>query len=103
MDPDVFSFMGVMATIAAFILTMTLARGLSQRMGGGGRKYGGCNCLEGDHEELAELRERVADLEFNGRRTEELADRLEFAERLLADVRPGERFTESTEQTDTLR
>jgi hypothetical protein len=103
MDPEVLSFMGVMGTIAGFIFAMTLARGLSQRMGVSRRQPGGCHCLEGDHEELAELRERVADLEFNGRRTEELADRLEFAERLLADARSGDRFAESTEHTDTLQ
>ena len=103
MNPDVLSFMGVMGTIAGFICVMTLARGLSQRMGVSGRKWGGCSCLEGDHGDLAELGDRVADLEFGARRMEELEERLDFAERLLADVRPGERLTESTEQTDTLR
>jgi len=103
MDPDVFSFMGVMATIAAFILTMTVARGLSHRMGVGGRKYRGCNCLEGDHEDLAELGDRVADLEFRGRRMDELEERLDFAERMLADARQGDRLPEPTEHTDTLR
>lgn len=54
MDPDVLNFMGVMGTIAGFIFAMTLVRGLSHRMGAGGRKHGGCSCLEGDHEDLAE-------------------------------------------------
>lgn len=103
MDPDVFSFMGVMGTIAVFIFAMTLARGVSHRMGVGGRKYSGCNCLEGDHDDLTELRERVADLEFGTRRMEELEERLDFAERMLADARQGDRLVEPAERTDTLR
>ena len=103
MDPDVFSFMGVMATIAAFIVTITLSRGLAHRMGLTGRKHGGCNCLEGDHEDLTELGERVADLEFSARRMEELEERLDFAERMLADARQAGRLAEPSEHTDTLR
>jgi hypothetical protein len=103
MNPDVLSFMGVMGTIAGFILAMTLVRGLSQRMGVSGRKWGGCSCLEGDHEDLAELGDRIADLELSARRMEELEERLDFAERLLADAPQGDRLVESTEQTDTLR
>jgi len=101
MNPDVWSFMGVMGTIAAFIFAMTLARGLSHRMGVSGRRRGVCNCLEGDHEELNELRERVADLDFSARRMEELEERLDFAERMLADARPSDRFVEPAEHTDT--
>lgn len=103
MDPDILSFMGVMGTIAAFICAMTLVRGLSHRMGVGGRRHGGCSCLEGDHDDLAELGERVADLEFSGRRMEELEERLDFAERMLADARHGNRLAEPAEHTDTLR
>jgi len=102
-DPDVLSFMGVMGTIAGFIFAMTLARGLSQKMGVPSRKRGGCNCLEGDHEDLAELGDRVADLEFSARRMEELEERLDFAERMLADARQGDRLVEPAEHTDTLR
>lgn len=103
MDPDVFSFMGVMGTIATFILVMALARGLSHRMGIGGRKYSGCSCLEGDHEDLTELGDRVADLEFSARRMEEMEERLEFAERMLADARHGDRLVEPAKHTDTMR
>ncbi len=103
MDPDVCSFMGVMATIAAFIVTITLSRGLAHRMGLSGRKRGGCNCLEGDHEDLTELGDRVADLEFGARRMEGLEERLDFAERMLADACQGGRLAEPTEHTDTMR
>ena len=103
MDPDVLSFMGVMGTIAGFIFAMTLARGLSHRMGVGGGKRGGCSCLGGDHEDLTELGDRVADMEFSARRMEELEERLEFAERMLADARRGDRLMEPAEHTDTLR
>lgn len=103
MDPDILSFMGVMGTIAAFIFAMTLVRGLSHRMGVGGRRHGGCSCLDGDHEDSTELGDRVADLEFSARRMEELEERLEFAERMLADARHGDRLAEPAEHTDTLR
>ena len=103
MDPAVFTFMGIMATTAAFIVTITLTRGLAHRMGLGGGKRRGCSCLEGDHEDLTELGERVADLEFSARRMEELEERLDFAERMLADARHGDRLAEPTKHTDTLR
>ena len=82
---------------------MTLVRGLSHRMGAGGRKHGGCSCLEGDHEDLAELGDRVADLEFSARRMEELEERIDFAERMLADARKDDRLVGPAEHTDTLR
>lgn len=103
MEPEILNFMGVMGTIAAFIFAMTLARGLSHRMGVSRRKHGGCNCLEGDHEDLTELGERVADLEFGARRLEELEERVDFAERMLADARAGDRLVQPVEPTDTLR
>ncbi|MEE8062154.1 MAG: hypothetical protein V3T16_09990 [Gemmatimonadales bacterium] len=100
MDPDVFSFMGVMGTIAVFIFVMTMARGMSRRLGGG-RSRGGCSCVDGDHEELEHLRERVADLEYSGRRIEELEERVDFAERLLAETKHPERVAGSHD-TNTL-
>ena len=99
MDPDVFSFMGVMGTIAVFIFVMTMARGMSRRMGGG--RVRGCSCVDGDHEELEHLRERVADLEYSGRRIEELEERVDFAERLLAETKHPERVAGSHD-TNTL-
>ena len=99
MDPDVFTFMGVMATIAGFIFVITLTRGMAHRLGGGRGR--GCNCGDGDHEELEHLRERVADLEYSDRRIEELAERVDFAERLLAETGHPERVAGSHD-TDTL-
>ncbi len=99
MDPDVFSFMGIMGTIAGFIFLMILARGVAHRLGGGRGR--GCSCRDGDHEELEHLRERVADLEYNGRRFEELEERVDFAERLLAETGHPARVVGSHD-TDTL-
>jgi len=90
MDPDVFSFMGIMATIAGFIFLMSITRGVTHRLGGG-RRGRECTCAEGDHEELEHLRERVADLEYHSRRMEELEERVDFTERLLADGNSPER------------
>ena len=100
MDPGVFSFMGVMATIAGFIFVMSITIGVAQRLGGGGRARE-CTCAEGDHEELEHLRERIADLEYHSRRVEELEERVEFAERLLADGNAPERVP-VRHDTDTL-
>ncbi len=101
MDPDVFSFMGVMATIGGFIFMMAVTWGVARRLGVGGRQGRGCNCGEGDHEELEHLRERVADLEYNGRRIEEMEERVDFAERLLAETNHPERVVGSHD-TNTL-
>ena len=101
MDPDVLSFMGVMATIGGFIFMMAVTWGVARRLGVGGRRGGGCSCVDGDHEELEHLRERVADLEYSGRRFEELEERVDFAERLLAETGHPARVAGS-HNTDTL-
>jgi hypothetical protein len=99
MDPDVFSFMGVMGTIAGFIFVVSLTKGLAHRLGSG--RGSRCNCGEEDHEELEHLRERVADLEYSGRRVTELEERVDFAERLLAENGHPERVA-ARHDTDTL-
>ena len=100
MDPDVFSFMGVMGTIAGFIFVISLTRGLAHRLGSGGRRWR-CNCGEEDHEELEHLREQVADLEYSARRIAELEERVDFTERLLAETGHPERVA-ARHDTDTL-
>ena len=102
MDPDVFSFIGVMATIAGFIFVITMTWGLAQRLGITRRTRHDCNCLAGDHEELVMLRERVSDLEYANRRVEELEERVDFAERMLAGARQVDRVGEPTEPTNTV-
>lgn len=99
MDPDVWSFMGVMATIAGFILAMTLVRAVSNRFCGPSR--GNPWLRGGEPEELAQLRERVADLEYTARRVEELEERMDFAERLLAEAPVRERVAGGAEPADT--
>ena len=69
---------GSWGTIAGFIFVMSLTRGVTNRLSGGGRR-GRCNCGEDDHEELEHLRGQVADLEYSVRRIAELEERVDFA------------------------
>lgn len=83
MSSDVVDFMGVMTVIAGFIGAMTFVRVMARRYG----VSRGHRLASGELEELQYLRDRIELLEDEASRVTELEERLDFAERMLTEIR----------------
>jgi cell division protein FtsB len=72
------------ATIVAGVSVLILVRAIARRIGGGAA---GVRALEALRDEVAQLRAEVDDLHGRVAPVDEIQNRLDFAERLLAQVR----------------
>jgi flagellar biosynthesis/type III secretory pathway M-ring protein FliF/YscJ len=77
MNSDDIAILTICSLIAVAVLLRPVMRAWARRIGGEAANPGQSN-------EIAELRERVAELEGSGTRLQELEERVDFAERMLA-------------------
>ena len=85
MNSDDIAILAIASLVALAVLVRPVMRAWARRIGG----------EQADPalaEEVAELRERVAELEGSGARLQELEERLDFAERVLAKRGEEERL-----------
>ncbi|MGH7592913.1 MAG: hypothetical protein ACRELE_03555 [Gemmatimonadales bacterium] len=80
MNSDDISILAIAALVALAVLLRPVMRAWARRIGGEAANP----TLSA---EVTELRERVADLEASGARLQELEERVDFAERMLAQRR----------------
>ena len=76
--------MAVVVFAGASSVLLTLAKGIARRIAGGGA---GSKEVEGLRDEVAQLRAEVDDLHGRVAPMDEIQNRLDFAERLLAQAR----------------
>lgn len=86
MSSDAIIVISVVAIVVAGLILYPFIRALARRIEG---KAGG-----NAQEELDELRSRIVALEEQAARVPELEERVDFAERMLANVRSAERLKE---------
>ncbi len=96
MSSDVMDFMGIMTVVAGFIGVMTFFRIVSRRYGLGRGRH---RLNEAELDELRYLRERVELLEDDSARVAELEERLDFAERMLTEIRERPAVEPATHDT----
>jgi hypothetical protein len=85
MSSDNISLIAVLVVVASAVLLRPVMRAWARRIGGDA-----ANPALAD--EVAELRERMAELEGSGTRLQELEERVDFAERMLAKRDEAERL-----------
>ena len=82
-------FMGIMLVAVVLVLRGPVGRALARRIEGTAGQSEGLSLAEAD-----ELRSRMSELELQQSRLSELEERLDFAERLLANERKQPRVGE---------
>lgn len=85
MNSDNISLIAVLVVVASAVLLRPVMRAWARRIGGEA-----ANPALAD--EVTELRERMAELEGSGTRLQELEERVDFAERMLAKRDEAERL-----------
>jgi flagellar biosynthesis/type III secretory pathway M-ring protein FliF/YscJ len=85
MSSDDIAILSIASLVALAVLLRPVMRAWARRIGGEAANPALA-------EEVAELRERMADLEMSGTRLQELEERVDFAERVLAKRDEAERL-----------